>query len=395
MSDGPRSRIQVAPASSADSSDSTQSTGSTIERIVSVRARAASKPQASAQVATRSAASARSGWWNASWAGSGSRTGANGEPPVTLRSRSDFSAAATSSRRASTTRRLSAGPESTTPRRPLRRRETTRSDAGQLGQDRVDALGHDVGDAEHRGAEQATATADELRRSTHQAGEGEQLDVVDAGERLGREVALRVTDDGGGRHELGVDALTVQGAETGELGEQDAGYRGSGCIQHRGARQFGSVVVLGGLADGDDIGPLEGRERHADPGELGGDRSEALLGLRHEGLELGLEREVTDQTGKRLEPRGSLGHRTQWRTECRLRCDRPGRRGARSAGSWQAGCRLSSRGIPRGTAVAGSTGGPTIIAKHEGFLKFNARVSSCFLRDLAHMAAKLPGALAP
>ena len=71
----------------------------------------------------------------------------------------------------------------------------------------------------------------------------------------------------------------VQRADAGQLGQQDAGHRRSGCIQHLGGRQYGGVLVVGGLRRGKDVGPRERRERHADAGELAEDRRDAVLGL--------------------------------------------------------------------------------------------------------------------
>ncbi len=65
----------------------------------------------------------------------------------------------------------------------------------QFGDDLVDLLRTYVRDAQHRVAEQSTTATDDLRRRTDEARDGEQLDIVDAGERLGGELTLRVADD--------------------------------------------------------------------------------------------------------------------------------------------------------------------------------------------------------
>ncbi len=139
-----------------------------------------------------------------------------------------------------------------------------------------------------------------------EAGDGEQLDIVDAGERLGGDVALRVTDDGGRLDAPGVDALTAQRADPGELGQEDAGQRDARRAEHVGVGQLGSVVVLGRLPHRDDVDPRQRRERDTRTGQLARDRSEPCLGLADQRLEVGLERVVTYEIGQRLQPSGTL-----------------------------------------------------------------------------------------
>jgi len=254
----------------------------------------------------------------------------------------------------------------------------------QVRENPVNLFGPDVRDAQHGVAEQTATTAHELRSSADQARDGEQLDVVDAGQRLGSKVPLRVTDDGRRRENLRVDALTVQRTDPGKLRQQDARQRDTRRAQHVRVRQGRRVIVLGGLSYREDVHPRQRRERDTSTSELAHNGSELRLGLTDQRFEVSFQRIVAHEVGQRLQPwraltaeahcvRGSVNNAVHESAAALGRADR-GKR-----------CVDGRHVFSSGTAVSGSTGGTTSIAKHEGNLNFNARLSSCFSRDVDHV----------
>ncbi len=150
-----------------------------------------------------------------------------------------------------------------------------------------------------------------------------------------------------GWSDLGVDALTVQRADPGELRQEDAGQRDTRRAEHVDVGQLGSVVVLGRLPHREHVDPRHRRERDTGASQLARDRGELRLGLADQRLEVGLERVVTYEIGQRLQPRVHPVRRRPLRKGLRRRCGRRERRGAQTCGSGQAVCRWSSREFPR------------------------------------------------
>ena len=245
----------------------------------------------------------------------------------------------------------------------------------QVGQCGPDALRALAGDTQHRVAEQSTSTSDDLGGGTDQARVGKQLGLGvrggGCGERLGGDESLRVPDDGNRPDVARVEALALERAETGELGEQDARQGGGRRCQEVSVRQVrGGGVVVGlvgvgaGLSSG--VGPRERRERDAGPHEVGSNGCDERVGLLEQRLQLVLEREITHESGERLEPRSSLTP------------ERDGIRGAVDDAVDEGLAALCCRGGGWGRVNRRHT---TIIAKREGNLNFYARVSSCFSVD--------------
>ena len=120
-------------------------------------------------------------------------------------------------------------------------------DAGrvrQVGQRGLDAFGALTGDTQHRVAQQPAAASDDLDGRADQAREGEELGIGGSGERLSGDVALGVTDDGDRLDLVRVETLALEGAEAGELGEEDARQGGGRRNEQVGVREGRRVVVL-------------------------------------------------------------------------------------------------------------------------------------------------------
>ena len=156
---------------------------------------------------------------------------------------------------------------------------------GELVEERLDALGVDIGHRHHRGAvtahHNAAAARDQGGRRTHELGDGQQLDIAIAVrlERLNGEHALRVPDDGD-RRKLGhIQALDLQRTDGGQLGQQHTGHgdRGRGQLGGGGHR----------LLSGQRTHPGERCEAdRAHHHEFLGDGLQAQLGLAGKGGEL-------------------------------------------------------------------------------------------------------------
>ena len=177
--------------------------------------------------------------------------------------------------------------------------------SGEVLEQPVDALGVGVADRHHRWAiaedRDSAAAGHQRAGGADQLCHGQQLDIAFSGgsQRLHRQDALRVPDDGHRRGGDQVHALARQGADRGDLGQQHTGQR------HRGRGQV--LVGRNRVLRGQCAHPaqrLEADRTHHD--ELLGDRLEQHVHLADQRGQLGFDACRGNQLFQRLQPRATL-----------------------------------------------------------------------------------------